>query len=55
MEMNEEENKEEEMILRDEFDREYVLLLQEIEVRLSKTARHDLIRITAWVSFYTNN
>lgn len=48
--MNEEDLKNEEIILKDEFDREYVVLLQEIELRLSNTVRHDLIRITAWVS-----
>lgn len=39
-------------VIKDEFDREYIVLLEEIENNLVNVSRHDLVRITAWVIQY---
>ena len=36
-------------IIRDDFDKEYLLLLEEIESRFDTIKRHDLIRVTSWI------
>lgn len=36
-------------LIKDDFDREYIILLEEIENRLNTISRHDLVRLTAWV------
>jgi len=37
------------VILKDDYDKEYLILLEEIENRLNSIKRHDLIRVTSWI------
>lgn len=37
------------VILKDEYDKEYLILLEEIENRLSFISKHDLIRVSSWI------
>ena len=36
-------------IIKDDFDKEYLILLEEIESRLDTIKKHDLLRIVAWI------